>query len=219
MKTLHLFFNGDGVTFPPRNADWNGYGALQDVRMFNVCAESWTRQGWNVKRLTTAPGNYLPFTFTGRCAPTNPCASWYPAAYWQFLAKAITVADSAGYTAFATIDMLNHGLTPEMARLAIHRAGDPEYVSFQTEHLSFAGFAAKRTWLDSACRTLLGYDAGELPDLGRAVCDEYILRAFTKAPVCLPFATMANNTDARRYPLTHHGRSTLRFQFESVPLS
>lgn len=215
IDTIHLFFNGAGVLFPRGNA-WEKFKELDAARTFAICAESWRRQGWNVCRLSTALGDFrrTPFSSSGECSKSF---HWYPEVFWQFIAKAKTVAESGRLTWFGTIDVINYGFRPG---LVVERS-DPALtcVNLQTEHESLACFAATREWLEEAERILLRYDAGELAALPRDyTSDETILRNYAKF-VSLKNMIMACNTEAPRFSLLHFARTTLRPIWEAVPLS
>lgn len=215
--TVYVFFNAEGVVFPA-GATWNKFQHLQDARMFNVCVESWRRQGWDVRRLATT-GDFprTKFLPDGRCARQG--FHWYPETYWQFLAAACWQASiDDAWRIFVTIDVINYGFRPEHFAAIPEELGRGGYIGFQREHLTFACFAANLSWLRKAETMVQAYDRGDLPDLNRDVCDEYIVRAFTKDPAIWPLATFPSNVETLDFPLSHHGRSTLKHVFDSVPL-
>lgn len=219
-KTVHIFYNGEGVHFPPRN-DWEKFSNENSARVFAICAESWRRNGWEVKRLsTTLPNDPFPRT---QFLPDGECQKsfhWYPREYWQFIAKAkkIAVNSHDPYHVFITFDVINFGFTPCV--LLEEMVEDKGCVSFQSEHFSMSAFACTYTWLFMAEDILGQYDRGMITSLGREyVSDETILRKYSNHSLLPSSQIMASNTESPKFPLLHFARTTLKPCFDNVSLS
>lgn len=215
MKTVHIFYNGEGLHFPQGNA-WEKFKGLDSVRTFEICAESWERYGWEVKRLSTLENDFNPTPFL----PDGECSKsfhWYPTDYWQFIAKAKQVAEKKGRAVFATIDIINHGFWTQNCPVPWK---DAQCLSFQREHFSLGAFCADYYWLLMAEKILLRYDQGKLPVIrgGEYVSDETILREYLPGELW-PVMTFANNTERQSYPLCHHSRSSVASVYERIPTS
>lgn len=210
-KTVHIFFNGAGVEIPPDNA-WDKFKEIDALRTFLICAESWARHGWEVKRLTTYQPDYLPMPIlaVGRISSQR----WYAPGLWQFIPKALAVAER-GYNFFATMDVINFGFRPEDFFNLCEKSDQAYY--FQPEHFSLSAFCATPGWLKTAGNILVAYDRGALPEIrGQYVSDERILREF-HAATCFPVQKFACNPG--NSPLIHFARSTLGRIYSDIPLS
>lgn len=231
MKTIHLFFNGREAQFPENN-DWEKFDGHDAVRLFLTCAESWRRQGWNVKRLTTAKvvgtadypdGTSAPTfeydfpaqEFTGRIATEG---KWYPADNWQLCAKCATLEpDENGEIWIGSFDVFNWGFTGQgidgWSQTVFDNWG---CVSFQREHFSMACFVATPEWFVTACELLKFYDMGKMPRIpGKYTSDETILRKYAEYTL-YPQQSFPLTTDQHLYPLTHYARSTIRGAYEGI---
>jgi len=210
-KTVHIFFCGDGVEIP-RNNDWEKFGNIDALRTYLICADSWHRNGWKINRLSTVGGTYPITPFLGAGRIKNQF-HWYPERYWQFIAKAKSVAQP-GLNWFVTIDVINNYFGAD------YFVPEPleGCVSFQREHFSLSFFAATPEWLNAAEKILIDYDRGELPEIKGAtyISDERILREYS-AFVSKPLQEFASNKSG--LPLTHFARSTLGTLYNQIPLS
>jgi len=209
----NIFFNARGVEIPADNA-WDGFRGVEDLRVFAMCAESWRRSGWNVRRLSTVGTDYTPTPFLpdGRVAAHY---HWYGSELWQFIAKAKQVAQD-GAQMFVTFDVMNYGLKPCAARLLDFPIGVPTCHSFQAEHFSLSCLVANGDWLELAEDILLAYDRGELPEIRATyVSDERILREYLPGHA-VPWQKFACNGGDER--LVHFARSALARTFGAVPL-
>lgn len=223
-NTVHIWFNGRGVYLPANN-DWEKFGEVDALRTFLICANSWTRNGWQVKRLITSPlpimlnnVEYAPeYIFTPTpFLPNGRAASaywWYPSEMWQYIAKCKAVVEP-GFNLFVSMDVINNGLLPEYLKNYDENLG---CVSFQKEHFSLSAFMATPNWLIKAENVLLAYDRGELPEIrSNYVSDERILRDY------LP----GFNAGGQKFAcalgyeyLIHFSRSSLAQQYRAIPLS
>lgn len=215
---IHIWFNGDGVEIPANN-DWEKFVAVDELRTFLICAESWQRAGWDVRRLTTTPYDYpvTPFQSTGRCAEQM---YWYKPEYWQFVAKAKAVA-SAGINWFCSYDVLNINFTPEyIPPLDIPVSGSVFY-NFQQEHFSLSLWGATKLWIERAEGILVGYDQRQLPEIRASyISDERILREYgIHAGEIQNFACQKFACNPGDEPLIHFSRSTLGRMYKAIPLS
>jgi hypothetical protein len=224
MKTpVNIFFNGDECFFPG-DAAWEKFLGLDTARLFLVCAESWERNGWDVRRLSTLGGEYTrtPFDYkNGKCSDSF---HWYPAEFWQFIAKAKHVAakDKTRLHWFATIDIINLGFRGDLAEgFRDSKTQDCVKLNLQREHDSLGCFAADFAWLEYAESVLLSYDAGRLAALDREyVSDETILREYARhGRVNTDAMSFACNTEKDTFKLLHFSRSAVRPAFTSYRLS
>jgi hypothetical protein len=222
---VHIFFNGSEVNFPPNN-DWEKFTGLDAARTFLICADSWRRNGWEVKRFSTAPEpgrgeSYYDFPptpfhpFTGRVKDQY---HWYPADYWQFIAKAKAILNPEEWGMFVTMDVINLNFQPP--HLEFIYSGDlaKGCVSFQNEHFSMSSIYCSREWLVEAERILIQYDRGELPEIPKAtyISDERILREYS---IHAQFKTQEFACGNNSAPLIHYARSTLANNYRDIPLS
>lgn len=216
-NTVHIFFNGDDCMFAPRN-DWEKFVGVDTLRLFAVCAESWRRAGWTVRRLVTTPTvrNPIPYLESGEVAKSF---SWYPRPFWQWTAAAQAVAESdqSALHLFGTIDILNYDFRPDDCPDSMGRG--PLVMNFQADHFSLGLVAANAAWLNHARQTLLAYDRGELPPLRRDyVSDETILREYAGYKIqAYTVQRFAGATFPE--PLLHFSRSSLKPYIDQIPLS
>jgi len=149
--------------------------------------------------------------------------AWYPAQYWQFCAKAKSLLQPAEWAMFATMDVINNSLEPEIIQerrvscLPTTIEGVSwDCISFQLEHFSMSSIYCSRAWLETAENILLKYDRGELPEIRAGyISDERILREYAPwnhFPV-QKFAC-AGGENA---PLVHYARSTLCRKYAEIP--
>lgn len=225
--TINIFFNGLECYFPD-GAAWEMFQGLDTARVFLICAECWHRNGWNVKRLSTvqiANEHFKPTRFLrdGECSKSW---DWYPEIFWQFIAKAKTVAasDSAVIHWFTTIDVLNFGFKGDKWRIVppLLKRGEAFCISPQREHFSLALIGCNLAWLVQAERILLDYDAGILPSLNRVyTSDETILRTYSPRNEIRTIGemTFSCNTAKDTLPLCHFARSAVKPSFDSYQLA
>lgn len=213
---IHIFFNGDECFFPPGCA-WEKFKGLDAARTFAICAESWRRNGWDVSRFSTL-GNDFPETMwrvNGECSKSF---GWYPAPFWQWVAKAKQIAarDTSAFHWFGTMDVLNFGFSPQDCPHHGERC-----VSLQREHFSMALLRCNYDWLSDAEETLMRYDRQILKPLARDyTSDETILRNYPPEGTRIhPGMTFANNTEKDAFPLLHFSRSAIPFHYGQIPVS
>jgi hypothetical protein len=210
--TVHIFFNGTGVRLPERN-EWEKFGEVDALRLFLVCADSWRRHGWDVRRLSTVQGDY-PATHFLEEGRVQTQFHWYAEELWQFVAKAKSVAVD-GPNVFCTMDVINAGVIPAAIRL-LDLSLFACY-SFQAEHSSLSCFVCTRDWLDWAENILLRYDRSELGLIpGDYVSDEAILRTYLPSKI-VPWQKFACNPGPEK--LIHFSRSSLARLYSATPLS
>lgn len=219
-NTLHIWFNGRGLVLPGDNG-WEKFEEVDALRVFLLCADSWTAQGWAVKRISTAfdPATYnYPFPKTvwqiaGRVQFQFP---WYPSEMWQFIAKAKSVA-VPGINWFASMDVINRDYSPVLAEADWMRHNIDGCMSAQVEHFSMAFIGVTYSWLRQAEEVLIKYDRGELPEIrGSYVSDERILREYLPGGNSKRQKFACNSGDE---PLVHYARSTLARKYREIQLS
>lgn len=220
MNTIHIFYNGTDTVFGENN-DWEKFRNPDSVRLFLACAESWRRNGWEVRRVSTVDRDvFTPLIFAGRIAKEG---RWYPAPFWQFIAKAVSLPltghnydGTCDEFVFGTYDVFNYGLSPYQIGCgsSFDEAG---CVSYQRDHFSMSLIRCNRRWLARALEILKDYDNGKLPRIpGKYVSDETILRAYAQYSLC-PIQAFPVHPTAHECPLIHFGRSSLHGAFEKIP--
>lgn len=220
MNTVHIWFNGEGVSLPPDNA-WDKFQGVDALRTFLICADSWRRHEWKVKRMTTAAVGgtgavhcvyrRTPFLTDGRVSSQY---HWYGPDRWQYIAKCRAVA-VPGLNLFISMDVINDGFTPGILDALARTSG--YCMSFQAEHFSLSCFACTGEWLVNAEEVLLQYDRGERPEIrGAYVSDERILREYLPGTT-YPYQKFASTFGPK--PLIHFARSTLGQIYKNIPLS
>lgn len=219
--TVHIFFNGHDCYCPP-GAVWEKFVGLDSMRIFLVCAESWRRNGWKVKRLTTADdGSYRKINYDLVKGECRKSFDWYPLPFWQFIPKAKAIAAKAKNRLhyFATIDCINFAYTGDCVREV--KVSDCVCVNLQKEHASLGAFAADFEWLDYAEEILRQYDCGRLAPLNREyTSDETILREYARhGRVNTDAMTFACNTEKDKFPLVHFSRSACKPALDTYSFS
>lgn len=231
-KTVHIWFNGGEVILPKDNG-WEKFGDIDALRTFLICAESWQRNGWEVKRLSTLPvGNekfdpisarfnysLTPFHYPefgpsrGYAGRVNKQFHWYKPEMWQYLAKLKSLCESGKDIMTASMDVINFGFTPG----DVPQVYGGEMLYFQPEHFSLSSFVTTWPWLNRAEEIVMEYDRGELPEI-RAdyISDERILREYGTGRSHAVQKFACNPGPA---PLIHFARSTLARIFHEIPLS
>lgn len=217
---INLFFSGKEVQFPEGNG-WEKFGpGLDTVRLFEVCAASWRRAGWEVRRLSVLDKNFnhTSWAADGQCRKSF---SWYPADQWQFIAAAKAVAAQGNPSQlhwFTCIDVINQRFFPQDSDGFDQNC--PRFLNFQKEHFSLSLFATNHLWLVEAEKILLAYDRGDLAPLDRAyVSDETILRFYASGVDNHPLLSFALDPDRDLAPLLHFSRSTAARLYHEIPLS
>lgn len=223
MKTIHIFYNGHEASFPENN-DWEKFTGQDAVRTFLITAESWKRNGWDVKRLATLipksdgtsySTGFDRQEFTGRIAREG---SWFPAAYWQLVAKCCTLpADDDGEIWIGSYDVVNFGFKPNAVPAITWNDTLDTFgaISLQREHFSLSLFCATPHWFTVARKILADYDAERLPRIpGKYTSDETILRKYAQHAgfpwQAFPLA------DYAACSLVHFARSTMREAFGKI---
>ena len=213
-STVNIYFNGDGVEFPPGNA-WGGFKGLNDARLFQVAANSWERNGWNVRRMVTpekAP-------YKGEIIKQY---HWYKETYWNFISQCEKISrDGDKLHVFATMDIINQTLYLPESFFDTHLTL-PHFINFQREHFSLGAFAANNLFFKQALICLQKFDEGKIKARGDLISDESLLREHlgqTPYIVNLPFMTFASNVTKHVHSLLHFARSTVAFDYKRIPVT
>lgn len=211
-----MFFTGREVKFPENN-DWEKFVGLGDLRSFLICADSWARNGWEVRRLTTLARGYTPTPFLA-CGNIQKNFWWYPAILWRFIGAARAVAQP-GANWFTQGDVFNlefwgrhYASLPDIQKL-LEATGA---VYFQVETFTLATFVCTPEWLDTAEKTLMRYDNGELPEIKTTyVCEDQIFRQY--GPALAHFPRQKFSCVSGPSPLIHYARVGLPRAYLEIP--
>jgi len=199
MNTVYLFYNGDDIHVPDEReyCKWNEYKNPDSAKMAWVCADSWFRHGWTVKRLRCGNRNA---SFDGRLA-----RSPYP--YNDFLRElhGAMTDDVLQRAAFTTSDVVNNGFAPMTDLIS-----SQDYICLNHSFTMAAGIVTLIA-ISDMLTVLHAYDRSfdQYMQVPGMPCDEHVLRHLYPRNkyrcldlMCPP---MANDR-----PLVHYSRSCLQ---------
>jgi len=183
---IFLFFNHP-AKLPAGEVDkWNNWDSPDTTKLAWVTADSWRRNGWNVRRMTSvrdkglqAFSQFEPFTGHLRLSQ-----SVYPLEFFNFwFAARDIIREHHGLGQwFLTIDVMNHGFSPTVAEKLVKSAEQqkrPHMITLQNQHFSASLVYLTEEGCNKAIETIRAYDRGEFPALkSDLVSDETVIRHY-----------------------------------------
>lgn len=213
LKTVHIFYNGNELLGVPSSTSdvWTNYVYPDAIKMFIAAAHSWEKYGWKVVRYATntdeiRDNGFKPFE--GRLK--NPR---YPEDFWNNL----VAMEFIGPGLFTTTDVINNGLTPEMAEASTFELRNDNQAITTRAGFTMATIFAGPVWCRKQRSLIERYDLGLDECAGddkilktMMVSDESIIRIFgnfSTAPL-MKYALVEAGWQTS--PLIHIPRSVLQ---------
>ncbi len=179
--TIHIHYNASDFSAPDGENDyWRNYLNPDSAKMFLVCAESWLRHGWQVKRLVSPTHTGFVFLDKLKQVKGNIHSNYvdkalqYPIEFWNWWFVVHKFCDSKGMF-ICTTDCINNGFTPEKAVFKLS-ARISDNVSFGKDWTNTCCYVTTQSARE-AIQACYSVDTGRLsmPEI-MAVSDESIFR-------------------------------------------